>query len=61
MEEFKKTLKEAIDHLKPPFLALPEEGYTREMLAYRNGAHDAYSIVLNLLAEIEKQEKQHAE
>jgi hypothetical protein len=44
-------LEVAIDALAPPFLALPEHGYTAEVLAYRRGVRDAYSVVLKALGE----------
>lgn len=42
-------LRDAIEKLEPPFLALPENGDTAETLAYRRGARDAYQIVLDTL------------
>ena len=42
-------LERAIKELKPPFLGLPEEGHTAETLAYRRGARDAYTQVLETL------------
>jgi len=42
---------EAANALKPPFLTLPEEMST-EQAAYRRGAYDAYSKVIEALKEI---------
>jgi hypothetical protein len=42
-------LEEAVRRLEPPFLALPEDGWTAEKLAYQRGARDAYLAVLKLL------------
>jgi hypothetical protein len=46
-------LQEAIKRLEPPFLGLPEHGFTVESMAYRKGLYDAYVIVLKVIKEAE--------
>lgn len=41
-----EELEEAVKALDPPFLALPEDGWTLEKLAYQRGMKDAYTKVV---------------
>lgn len=47
-------LEAAIKGLEPPFLALPEQGWSAEKLAYQRGARAAYGKVLACLKEIDR-------
>ena len=44
-------LETAAKALEPPFLALPEEGWTPEKLAYWRGAKHAHEAVISALKE----------
>jgi hypothetical protein len=51
-----EELEQAIRMLEPPFLGLPEHGWTPERLAYRRGARDAYAAVLEALRGVQAPE-----
>ena len=52
LDEMRDQIEAAVEGLKPPFLALPEQGWTVEKLAYQRGARDAYKAVLDALREV---------
>lgn len=52
LDEMRDEIEAAVKGLEPPFLALPEQGWTADKLAYQRGARDAYKAVLEVLKQL---------
>ncbi len=50
-------LEAAAKALEPPFLALPEQGWTPEKMAYQRGAKHAYEAVISALKEADAEQR----